>query len=285
MTKSDYLKRIIAEFPEITYKKAVLLDHGWDDVVIILDKKIVFSFPRRPKYIQEKFKKELLLLPKLGPTLPLSIPQFTFVARNKSFAGYSYIAGQPLRKKDLENMPIAKQRHIAQELVGFLQALHAFPVPLARSHGVINSWTASQHRAWCAAHLPVIKKRLRASRATQLQNIFDACVHANLREYNCVVHQDFTTDHILFDPLKNKITGIIDFGEVQFSDPAIDIARMWEYGERFVDFVLHTYKTNDKNIKIKSREKYIYFCISLLFFGIKMKRSDYWRRGRAIFSR
>lgn len=282
MIKSFYLKRITAEFPELKHKKAVLLDHGWDDVVVILDEKIVFSFPRRVGYIQEKFKKELLLLPKLGPRLSLPIPQFTYVARNKSFAGYSYITGEPLRKNILEKMQIVIQRRIAKDLAVFLQSLHATPLSLARTCGVTHTWTAAEHRTWCVEHLPIIKKKLSTSQALKLQNLFDEFTHISFRERNVVTHQDFTSDHILFDTKKNKITGIIDFGEVQISDPAIDIARMWEYGEPFVDLVLRYYKTNDKKIKIKSREKYLYLCISLLFYGIKKKRRDYWRRGLVI---
>jgi aminoglycoside 2''-phosphotransferase len=279
MTKSYYLKRITLEFPDIKHRKAVLLDHGWDDVVVILDEKIVFSFPRRVGYIQEKFKKELLLLPKLGPRLPLPIPQFAYVAHNKSFAGYFYIAGEPLRKKMLDKLSPDIQRRIAKDLAVFLRSLHATPLSLARTCGVTHTWTAVEHRTWCVEHLPIIKKKLSITQALKLQNLFDEFTHISFRERNAVTHQDFTSDHILFDTKKNKITGIIDFGEVQVSDPAIDIVRMWEYGESFVDLVLRYYKSDDKNIKIKSREKYLYFCISLLFYGIKKKRRDYWRRG------
>lgn len=279
LTKVTCLKQITKEFPDITYTSSQYLDHGWDDVVLILDSKFVFAFPRADKYIQEKFQKELRLMPKLAPKLPLPVPVFTHIARSGLFAGYPYIAGERLRREVIETFNSSQRRCAAQTMAVFMQAMHQFPVRTARVCGVTKTWTVAEHRAWAADRLAYIVKHLSKKQAQELQSLFDSCMHSGLHERMCLIHQDLTSEHILFDTRTKKISGIIDFGEAQIGDPLNDLARMWEYGEDFVDLVLKYYRTNDPYLKIRSFEKFIYFGISLLYFGIKKKRKDYWNRG------
>ncbi|WP_304458593.1 aminoglycoside phosphotransferase family protein [Alicyclobacillus sendaiensis] len=57
-----------------------------------------------------------------------------------------------------------------------------------------------------------------------------------------LLHGDLTHAHILYHPCVTEAIGIIDFGDVQFGDPAYDFAGLyWDYGPAFVQNVLDHY--------------------------------------------
>ena len=65
----------------------------------------------------------------------------------------------------------------------------------------------------------------------------------NFRFAPVVVHHDLSgDDHILCEPERAKITGIIDWGDVAIGDPAIDFTGLyWDCGEEFTNQVLAKY--------------------------------------------
>lgn len=218
MTKSFYVKRIKENFPDIEFGKAELVTDGYDDDVIVLDKKIVFSFPKQKLDCPEKFQRELKFLPLLNKKITLPIPNFIYIPEDKFFAGYNYIAGAPLTLKVFKLLDKNEREFCARQLGKFLSELHNFSVPIAKGSGVEISTMPSDAR---------IKLT--------------------------VTHQDLIDEHILFDKKSRKISGIIDFGDVLISDPAIDFSRLWSYGEEFIDMILKYYSRRDKNIKERSK--------------------------------
>jgi aminoglycoside phosphotransferase (APT) family kinase protein len=45
-----------------------------------------------------------------------------------------------------------------------------------------------------------------------------------------VIHRDFSEDHILLDPVSQRLAGVIDFTDASLGDPAFDFAFLWSYG-------------------------------------------------------
>ena len=63
-------------------------------------------------------------LPLLNKHITLRIPNFTYIAKDKSFAGYKYIAGVPLTKKVLKSLLLKEKKRCAKQLAQFLNQLH-----------------------------------------------------------------------------------------------------------------------------------------------------------------
>ena len=54
-----------------------------------------------------------------------------------------------------------------------------------------------------------------------------------------LLHGDLSCDHLLFDPQKEQLTGIIDFGDLQIGDPDLDYIYIYEEcGEAFTREVM-----------------------------------------------
>jgi aminoglycoside 2''-phosphotransferase len=65
-----------------------------------------------------------------------------------------------------------------------------------------------------------------------------------------MVDTDIPPYHILFDPTKKHISGIIDFGCAGLGDPAIDLGViLYNYGESFLDRFYHEYPAAEDYLK------------------------------------
>ena len=61
-----------------------------------------------------------------------------------------------------------------------------------------------------------------------------------------VIHRDLAPDaHILWNPETEEITGIIDWGDIEIGDPALDFTGLFcDCGPEFTKMVLANYKNN-----------------------------------------
>lgn len=106
-------------------------------------------------------------------------------------------------------------------------------------------------------------------------------IHQYDKEYrfqSTVAHQDLTWDNLLISSNKT-VAGIIDFGDIQITDPAGDIGRLAEYGIDFMDLLIKYYRPTEKNFRNRALKVYVHLSLSLLGQAVTMKRKDYWRRG------
>lgn len=284
MNKQFFIKQIKNNFSDLKFKKSDIIDHGWNKTVIVLDNKIVFSFPKN-KEAESKFRAELEILPKLSETITLPIPNFQYIPADKSFAGYNFVTGEPLSIKDFNKLNSSQQNKIAKQVSDFLNELHNFSATKAKKYGVSLAWSEKDARNYYSEQAETVYKKLSSNDIKLLKSIFDTYCNGKIKTdfKKTVVHQDLTSDHILFDKNTKKVCGIIDFGDIQISDPAVDFSKLWEYSEKFVDKVLSGYQSQDKQLKSRSYRWYIYQCIGNMHCGITMKRKKYWQKGYSLF--
>ncbi len=100
----ELTRKIHNEFSKISFSHARLVAEGLANVVVILDEKIVFRFPRTEKHLQ-LFSQEVQLLEKLHNKLPLPIPYYKYMSADKDFGGYQMIQGSDLTPELLEALP------------------------------------------------------------------------------------------------------------------------------------------------------------------------------------
>jgi aminoglycoside 2''-phosphotransferase len=157
-------------------------------------------------------------VPLLNKAISLSIPNLKYIPEDKSFVGYRYIKGVPLSNKIIKGLSDKQREACAKQIAKFINELHHFSVPIAAKNGV-----------------------------DVLYGQYD------LKTKRSVIHRDLIDEHIVFNQQKNKIVGIIDFGDVAIADPALEFSRIWRYGEKFLDLILKYYKTTDMDIKESSK--------------------------------
>jgi D-glycero-D-manno-heptose 1,7-bisphosphate phosphatase len=106
------------------------------------------------------------------------------------FAMHDRVPGDPFTLEDYRQLDSQQRQSILREIAGFLRAMHS--VKLANPASIPNA----NHRDFVGE--PVL------------------------------LHGDFSPDHILWDREKKSLTGIIDFGDLQYGDPAWDYVYFWD---------------------------------------------------------
>lgn len=251
-----FLKRIQASFPDLTWKQFVLLDHGWDHVVLILDNAFVFRFPSSPEYLNQ-FKDEVSLLTLLRTKIQTPIPQYTFIANDFSFGGYPIIPGKELQEEVFASLSHAQQAEISQQLATFLSELHTFSAKEVQAYSIgSENYLNDFGRLKNQLHT-YVEKVLSQEEYALAQSVLQETERLIRHKLpHVLIHADLYSAHILWDDATNKI-GVIDFSDRLMGDPALDFAELYAYGEAFVNEVYQQYD-GPKDSRFLERAKLYY---------------------------
>ena len=240
MKAEFFLEQIKNEFSQVKWEKYRILSHGWDHVVIIFDEKLIFRFPKDKDY-KEELRNEIQLLKFLKKRVKVGIPEYTFVSKSKSLAGYEMLNGRELKLSHYKRFTRSDKEKFAKQIAGFLTDLHSTPNS-AISKFNINVDNPSKDYKELANNtknflFPRFNKKEILVAEKYLDELKIALDQSNYS--NVLIHNDLTWEHILWD--KNKVN-IIDFSDRTFGDPASDFAGLWEYGQKFVRRVYEFYQ-------------------------------------------
>lgn len=181
------------------------VDEGWDFKVLILDDEWAVRWPRHELAVEE-VEKEVELLPRLAPLLPVKVPRFEYVSREPWLVAYRLIRGEPLVDEDSDGVR------------AFLDALHAIDADAVSAPR--PDWLAEyreQSDEFRSVVLPLLDRGERASGEALLQEV------ETLTGFEpALTHSDLGSSHLLVRD--GRLAGVIDWGDARIGDPAIDYA-------------------------------------------------------------
>jgi aminoglycoside 2''-phosphotransferase len=245
-TLAEYIALLRAAFPTMRVVRYARLGEGWDSVALLVNDQDVFRFAKRPD-VAVRQAREAELLPLLADRLPLPIPRYTHTWADPAWPGQR-IVGYPLLPGE-QLMRTRSEHHAAQaaQIGAFVGALHAVPVEEARRHGVQGRDAAGQREAYRRFFAGVRANMLPLFTADE-QAAIVAFWSGYLEDDTCfaftptLVHRDLNSEHVLFDPATGDLTGIIDWGDAAFDDPALDFTDLRrELGDEFARHMLAAY--------------------------------------------
>jgi aminoglycoside phosphotransferase (APT) family kinase protein len=255
------------------------LAEGWDNSVWVVEQRYVFRFPRREVAIPG-FERELSVLPKLAPLLPLPVPRPAFVGKPTDayqwpFFGAELIPGVEAGVAELDD---EARLEVALELAAFLRALHAVeldePLPLDP-----NGRTDMPKRTRMARDELHELERLRLWQAPpELSGFLTEAERLPPPEAQAVVHGDLHFRHLLVEG--RAASGVIDWGDVCLADPAIDLPLFWSFvppeGRRaFLD----AYGPVNETQLLRARVLSIQLCAVLAHYGHDEGQAEILRAG------
>lgn len=220
---------IANQFPELPLDRLRLLAEGWDNTVWLVSDELVFRFPRRAIAIPG-VQREIDVLPSLAARLPAPIPEPAFVGQPTDafawpFFGARLIVGLELADAGLTD---AARTVLAPQLGRFLRALHA-PELLAAYGEQLP--VDPNRRADMTFRVPMTRDRLvELERRGMLQSraapwLADA-QSLPPGSPSAITHGDLHLRHVLVRH-DGSLAGVIDWGDLGCSDPAIDLALYW----------------------------------------------------------
>jgi aminoglycoside 2''-phosphotransferase len=215
------------------------LGRGADSVAYLVDGEWVVRFPAVAN-AQATLRRELALLPALEGVLPLAIPVVEHVGRRDEqlvFAAYRTVPGAPLTAAGFNALPARAQDAALEDLAGFLDALHAFPVDTARQAGVAEQLLSGAYHP-AQRDLPGrLRDLLPAADVARLDDMFARYEqdHQPERAPLALLHSDLKPEHVLYDTVTHRVTGVLDWGDVALGDPDFDLAVIGIFfGEEFL---------------------------------------------------
>ncbi len=245
----------------------------------------IFRFPKR-RAVEPQYQIERRLLPALAGALPLPVPDVAFFWPGSTvypglFIGHRRIGGTQLAA---EHLTPDRAAGLAQQLGQFLSALHRFPIDQAAQLGVPAGDWLEWHRRYQKQYqqiqsgvLPLLDQQAQA----RIGRDWQVFLNDDARFATTLIHHDLNGEHILYDPERGTITGIIDWGDTAIGDPAIDFAGLLaDYGEEFTERVLSYYQGEiDDSIRRRVRFYQRAMPINTVLFGLDTGQAQYVQQG------
>jgi len=258
-------RRLIArQFPEVRMGALRLLGEGWDNTVWLVDERWVFRFPRRTVAIPG-VEREMAMLRRIAPLVPLPIPEPAFVGRPDEefpwpFFGAPYIAGRELLVLDH-----SARTGLGRPLAEFLRALHSVSVddelpddPMGRADMAVRVPKAEEQVA-------ELEGEGLWRRPASVDRLFDAAVDLPRPEPTAIVHGDLHFRHLLVDD-HDRLAGVIDWGDISRGDPAVDLSVLWSLAPEGRREFLAVYPISDEQL-LRARILAFSLCAVLALYG------------------
>jgi len=220
------------EYPENYLLKVdtiKFLGQGWDNVAFLVNEKYVFRFPRKQE-AEQLLLDENSVLPKLHSMVPLPIPKPIYFGKPTEmypfhFHAYAMLAGTPAYKVDL---PDDQLRECLKSIALFLKQLHTIKSVKAQAMGAqIQLYDKTNTQVVVES----VQKRMKMMQQTNIFDFDEKFIDQMIERVQKVfidhrddglVHGDLDYRHMLLQD--NKLSGIIDWGDVGINHPVIDFA-------------------------------------------------------------
>jgi aminoglycoside phosphotransferase (APT) family kinase protein len=262
------VRAVLAEqFPELDATSARLLGEGWDNSVWVVEDTWAFRFPRRDIAIPG-MERELEVLPRLAPFLPVSIPEPRFVGVPGDLFPWPFFGAPLLAGVEAADAELSEdtRTELGSELGRFLRALHEVELAADLPDDPIR-------RADTPFRVERMRERLAASEALgvwqappEVERILAEGERLPLSTQRVTTHGDLHVRHVLVGA--GALSGVIDWGDMCRSDPAIDLMLVWSLlspagRERFVA----AYGKVDEEGMLRARVLALFLGLTLALYG------------------
>ena len=214
------------QFPVLDVSSARLLGEGWDNAVWVVEEQWAFRFPRRAIAIPG-VELELAVLPRLAPLLPVPIPLPTFVGEPSDRFPWPFF-GAPLLSGDEPadtQLTDEARTDLGAELGRFLRTLHDVELDVELPDDPIR-------RADTPFRVTRTRERLATNEVVgvwtpppEVERILAEGERLPESTQRVVAHGDLHLRHVLVE--RGTLSGVIDWGDMCRSDPAIDLMLVW----------------------------------------------------------
>ncbi len=242
-------------FPQLKVRHSRQIVTGWENLVLEVDKEYIFRFPKYGE-TEKRLRGEIAFLPALRRQLSIDVPDYEFVWKGGPkyphwFGGYRKIRGVTVGSSSFRRewlRPLAAQ--IAESLKQ-LQRVHLnsqrFPdIPVYSAKEWLRS-TRVHYRKIRRIVYPLLNSKLRARSEKFWKSLLLEFRDTDFEP--TLIHGDLGTENILFDPSSVRLTGILDWGYMQISDPALEFAHLFMHKPELGEEVLKQYGMKGPDFK------------------------------------
>jgi aminoglycoside 2''-phosphotransferase len=271
-------------FPQLRIRHSRQIVTGWENLVLEVNREYVFRFPKYQE-TEKRLRSEIAFLPTLRRHLSTQVPDYEFIWKGGRkyphwFGGYRKISGVTV-----QSLPFRKEwtRPLAAQIAGFLKELHKIRFRGNRFRDIPRyspeEWFRSlrlQHRKICRIVYPLLDSRLREKSEEFWQKLLSEFRDSSFEP--TLIHGDLGTENILFDPASVRLTGVLDWGYMQISDPALEFAHLFMHKYALGEQVLKLYGMEGSNFK----KRVHWYVDSEPFYDVMWGIDHHWNRAKKL---
>lgn len=263
-----------AQFPQLELRTVELIGVGWDNTVYAVDGAWVVRFPRR-QMGADMFDREVTLLPRLAPLLPLAVPVPELIGVPADGYPWPFWGGRLLVGVELAEAQVLDDDRVglARQVGAFLRALHRPEVAATLGAGLPADPMSRGNPTVRGAKTAETLNRLVEYGVIDPASSVGRAVDALLAEAAQVgpatgepvlVHGDLHLRHLLVDGAGNA-SGVIDWGDACLADPAVDLSIGYAvFGGPSRDAFLEEYAgAVDDQRQLRARVMAVNVCLAL----------------------
>lgn len=249
---APHLQRINELYPELSLDEMQVNNEGLVNQVVVVGNERIFRFPRY-EWAREALQHEARILALLRDKVAVTIPHYDYVAAD--IATYRLLPGRTLARDLLLRLSEGEQEAIAQQLAEFLQTMHTVTPAELYAYNIRQSDTVRTREDWLELYERVhehLFPYLMAHAKVWVEKHFSWVIeNPYFMEHEPVLmHGDISCYHILFDDVRRRISGVIDFGTAGLGDPAADFGCViYQYGETFLKRMSRYYPEIDNYVE------------------------------------
>jgi aminoglycoside phosphotransferase (APT) family kinase protein len=262
------VQALLAEqFPELDGSSARFLGEGWDNSVWVVEESWAFRFPRRAAAVP-LVSRELAVLPRIAPLVPVPIPVPSFVGEPGERYPWPFFGAPLLPGREPANAALTDEarEELGAELGRFLRLLHRIEIDTELP-------VDPNRRADMSFRVPRARECLAEIRAAgiwrppaRVEPMLEAAFRLPPSDTEVVLHGDLHLRHILVS--ERRLSAVIDWGDACMGDPSIDLQLVWcllppTGRQRFVE----VYGAIGEQRLLRARATALYFCAMLATYA------------------
>lgn len=229
VTGVEALDLVRDRFPDLAAQRVEHVGTGWDNTAFRVDGQWLFRFPRRQQGA-DLTDRELLVLPRVEPRLPLAVPTPVLLGEPGEDFPWRFTGGRFVPGQEWWRAPPSAEQSLqaASTLAAALAVLHA-PGTTAALPDVVAALPVDPNRR----SEPVERVRRAQGALTRLADLLPGLLdptwlsslveraEAGPRSPRVLVHGDLHVRHVLVQD--GRLSGLIDWGDVCLAEPSVDL--------------------------------------------------------------
>lgn len=235
VTLKNALRSIREQLPTLKIEALQQVESGQNSMVLFVNHALVFRFPRYERS-RMVLRREATMLTVLHQhiralIIPRLLHDYLHLPLGQAFLAHEKVSGEPVNIYELGNdYNNGTLRQLAGQLAAFLQELQA--IPLVQVRGILPEHNKDYWRTMYDEIQAYLFPLMRSAAREDVRQNFEEFLAAENIYPATVVHGDFATGNILFDPEHQRFCSVIDFGSTCIGDPAVDLAALYGFKGR-----------------------------------------------------
>lgn len=273
ITEKLVQQSIQEQFPSLSpIEKIERIGEGWDNTAFLINKKIIFRFPRRESAV-ELIENENKLLKNLPSIVSLEIPHLKYMGQATLSYPYPFHGYEMIKGISACHTHLNMKDRIASltPLAFFLKQLHSIDATRALAIGAeyqtydrTDSSKATRNliervnkiitRKFCHINEEIFQQEIKIAQGIKLS------------PQKCLTHGDLDARHLIFD--QDQLIGIIDWGDAGIHHKSLDLRVIWNfYPSNCHEKFFEIYGEVDPNTWQYARFLGLYSSLTLILYG------------------